>query len=183
MRPPPPDWGRIEVESRATSTSGEQFDRQGNPTSWGQSDTVRLAGSGAVVYSLQLVRVQCELYSANWQMIGNIGLVQELWDIIDADATQFPIWLECVMGVGQSSVTQLFDLIALIANAAPWYRTQAGGGGITGPLVIKPWVISGGILGRMVDARVGFSLQPVLGAPAFALATAQISPFAAGFAT
>jgi hypothetical protein len=154
----PPDWGRVSVESRAADTSGEQGTSLGDATRWGGQDTFNVLSGIGTYASQQLVRVDTEdLYSRNWQIIGNVSAPQDFWDAVDASPTDITIGLEVTMGVGQATVVQTFNLNALIALAADWYVDGASSGVVDGdavPYIVKAWAISGGLIGKAISARI-----------------------------
>jgi hypothetical protein len=91
-------------------------------------------------------------------------------------AADFSIGLEVTMGVGQSTIVQVFDIRAAIALADAWYLQR-----FENFQRFRPFVISGGILGRTINARFLFQI-PALVPPANlpVICEASISPFAAG---
>lgn len=149
-----PDWDRVLVESRAM---GEGKTTLGDATRWGSQGSLTLPLAVGVYASDQLIWVQNEdQYSRNWQIIGNVELNANEWDNIIplAGDPLIVLSLEVTMGVGQITVLQRFNLGTLIDLASTWYVDGAGVDNNGDPTLIKAWAISGGIIGRMISARV-----------------------------
>jgi len=173
-----PDWIRYGgVHSRAADPAGVSQTPLGDATLWGNNSRVRIPLDALGQFATQqLVRVQTvDQYSRNWHILGNVVAEQEFWDASDTNVT---IALEVTMGVGYATVLQQFNLRALVALADPWYLD-----GQNGNRVVKSWVISGGLIGRALSARVVINtlIAPVLEDDQFVDVSALISPFAAGF--
>lgn len=169
-----PDWGRVAVDSRANDTTGRSWSRLGDPTRWGSDGSIRVPPQLGTFPSQQLIRVQCaDNYARNFQIAGNVTANTEIWSISEAD---LQIMLEVSLNAGQAMLLQYFNLRALIDLAAPWY-IDGGFGTLT---LSKAWVISGGLIGHALQARV---LVRALNATHIELAhtvsvTAVASPYA-----
>lgn len=166
-----PDWGRFEVKSRAMGNTATTA--LGDGTRWGSQVAGTIVAPGPTSFG-QTIWVQThDPYTRNWQIVGTVTASSLAWVLPLAD---FIIWLEVTMGVGQALVVHQFDIRALINLAAPWYTERADNFQI-----VKPFVISGGLIGRQISARFVFNI-PGLIPPANlpVKCAAMISPFAAG---
>lgn len=171
------DWEKYaNVISRATGTVRSLL---GSADAWGQTVQVALPLATGVFAAEQVIRAEAvDAYSRNWMAIGNIAAAQEVWDAINSTPTpNIVASLEMTMGVGKARVVQSFNLGALVALAAPWYVD-----GANGDQVVKAFAISGGIVGRTLNARVVFN-QAVLAIedPHTVDVTVLVAPLAAGF--
>jgi len=177
-----PDWGRVHVESRATGEAHRTT--LGDATRWGSQGILSLPLATGVYPSEQLVWVQNEdPYARNWQMIGNVEANQDFWDSVlpTAGDPLIVLSLEVTMGVGQITILQRFNLGSLIDLASNWYVDGAGVDNLGTPTLIKAWAISGGLIGRMMSARIVANVVTLGYEDALIVPVqAMISPFANG---
>jgi hypothetical protein len=150
-----PDWERYQVRSRAVDNTGESHTPLGDPTRWGGDYDVTIRGGGltAQVQSGQIARIQCtDAYSRAWLLAGTVAAAPGTWAVADAD---WLAQLEISFGVGQAVVVHLFDMRALcqLALDSLVYLPRS-----LGALEVRPFVISGGLFGQQVSARVLHSL-------------------------
>lgn len=150
---PPPEWSRVQVESRAQNT-GVPSSPLGDATRWGGSVTQPLPGFGVPQVSAQFIRAQAlDHYSRLWSAIGNVvattalfatpnGLVPGGWNH----------WLEVVQGTGQMRITQQFDLRKLTTIGAVVYNAISPDPGVL--VENRSFAIIGGILGNTIEMRV-----------------------------
>jgi hypothetical protein len=89
--------------------------------------------------------------------------------------TEWFVYLELTMGVGQNTVIQRLNLRSLIALAAPWYGEVSSGSDL-----VRPWYVSGAAIGRAWSARViqVLTVEPPLNSRV--ITSALTTPLAAG---
>ena len=148
----------------------------GDPTRWGANGEFRWTGNNPV-YVDQAIQVQTlDPYSRNWMLIGNIGVPSLIWTL---DDSTFRVDLEVTMGVGQATITQIFNLRAFIDNASAWYRRQSFNY-LTADMNIRPFVLAGGLIGRNINARLKVQYSALGSATLIMQYGMLISPLAAG---
>lgn len=146
---------------------------------WGSDGSVAVPLALGQFASQQLIRVDCvDLYTRNWQVIGNVAATNQFWNVSAANLT---LGLEVSMGGGQANLVQVFDLRAITDALAPWYVNLAGDA--DDDVVVKPFVISCAVLGKQFGARVVCNAlnAVILEDPQTVRATVVTSPYAAGF--
>lgn len=157
-----PDWKRYQAErSRAGDASEHSHTALGDPSRWGARVPLTLqATAGNLVTSPQVIRVNAKDagYSRAWSVVGNIEASQELWGLLPSGAGPgaWAVALEVTSGVGQNTMVQLFNLLAIVAADLPFYFDAPlvpSFAPFTGNL-IRPFVIPGAIVGYAVSMRV-----------------------------
>lgn len=175
-----PDWGRYQVESRAGDTTGKTHTALGDPTQWGNTAVLSGITSPPALFrfddSPQFLRAQCQPpYSRLWALTGVATAPPAMWALAAAD---WLLFLEITLGVGQTSITQLFDLRKLttlaLATAYGTLPNSAVGEG-------RPFAIVGGVIGNSWSARVRSALATATGILDAEVSVGVIStPVAAG---
>jgi len=171
------DWDRyIGVRSRAVDGTGETHTPLGDPTRWGAAYEVLVPPNPLTeLKSQQIIRAQCtDAYARSWLMCGTLQASTLMWNAPD----NWDAFLDVSFGVGQAVVDHRFDLKALCALALDSlvYVTV-----VNGNIQTRPWVISGGIFGQQVSARVALTLRGFDEAnPQRVITTMAMAPLNAG---
>lgn len=182
-----PNWQNLDVESRASSGTGERYTGLGDPTRWGASDQVVVSAYDVDVRMGQLIRVQADdPYPRNWQMLGTLTINEEMFTSPAADYGWLA-YLDVTMGTGQTMVQHRINMRALLDLAvtpglystnSSWYAPIADG--VT---AVCPWILPGGLTARTIAVQMGFrapSGDSQITLPVTVGAAALVSPFAVG---
>lgn len=182
-----PNFARVlNVNSRADQRDGRNHTEHGDPIRWGAGADVRVEQSNAIVYTEQIIRVdRITPYPCNWQMVGTLAMPLA-WYGSPLESQEWAGYLEILMGTGQTMITHIVNLRALINLAADpsmletgknWYLPQ-----LMGANAVLPWVLPGGVIGKSIQVRgmfVGLFGETGIN-PATLRLTAEVSPFNAG---
>jgi hypothetical protein len=183
-----PQWGRaLGTHSRADQRDGSNLTEHGDAIRWGAAAEVLIPATNQIIYSEQLIKVERETpYPANFQMVGTLTVPAD-WAASLTPALEWAAYLELIMGVGQTRLTHIVNLRALMDLAVvpallptgqSYYLPNPAGSGFA-----FPWILPGGILAKSLQMRAFFVAaagESTVSTPATLSITAAVSPYNAG---
>jgi hypothetical protein len=195
-----PDWGRTLVNT------GRQGAPVGDPTQWGAQVITQIPAVADTTISAQIIQAATvDAYSRSWAIVGTLSLPFALWGAPgvytgDPTSTPYTVWLEVIMGVGQTQIVHNIVLSAGDQNPTVGLCTTQSSALYTGPIPapglgpyqpafpplgathqVRPFAAIGALVGHTIAIRAVYQIGMLApGLPAASTIAILLTPFAAG---